>query len=92
MVGRARWGQRTQMCWLGGCCEQKVVPSCMFCRATWADTHPLVPPSSAPARPPAEIASGPGLGVELDKWVRTKGVEGIVNGMDVEEWSPALVG
>ncbi|PSC71300.1 GBSSIb [Micractinium conductrix] len=37
-----------------------------------------------------EIASGPALGVELDKWVRSKGVEGIVNGMDVEEWSPAL--
>jgi granule-bound starch synthase len=37
-----------------------------------------------------EIASGPQLGVELDKWVRAKGVEGIVNGMDVEEWSPAL--
>lgn len=36
-----------------------------------------------------EIASGPQLGVELDKWVRTKGVEGIVNGMDVEEWSPS---
>lgn len=37
-----------------------------------------------------EIASGPQLGVELDKWVRAKGVEGIVNGMDVTEWSPAL--
>jgi granule-bound starch synthase len=37
-----------------------------------------------------EIASGPTLGVELDAWVRAKGVEGIVNGMDVEEWSPAL--
>lgn len=39
----------------------------------------------------AEIASGPSLGVELDSYVRQKGVEGIVNGMDVEEWSPALV-
>lgn len=38
-----------------------------------------------------EIASGPQLGVELDGVVRAKGVEGIVNGMDVEEWSPALV-
>lgn len=28
--------------------------------------------------------------MELDAWVRAKGVEGIVNGMDVEEWSPAL--
>lgn len=37
-----------------------------------------------------EIASGPQLGVELDRYVRAKGVEGIVNGMDVEEWSPAL--
>ncbi|EFN54355.1 hypothetical protein CHLNCDRAFT_58262 [Chlorella variabilis] len=37
-----------------------------------------------------EISSGPQLGVELDKWVKAKGVEGIVNGMDVEEWSPAL--
>lgn len=37
-----------------------------------------------------EIASGPQLGVELDRYVREKGVEGIVNGMDVEEWSPAL--
>ncbi|KAL4458488.1 hypothetical protein ABPG75_013353 [Micractinium tetrahymenae] len=37
-----------------------------------------------------EIASGPSLGVELDSYVRQKGVEGIVNGMDVEEWSPAL--
>lgn len=37
-----------------------------------------------------EIASGPALGVELDKYVKTKGVEGIVNGMDVSEWSPAL--
>ena len=27
--------------------------------------------------------------MELDKWVAAKGVEGIVNGMDVEEWSPA---
>lgn len=27
----------------------------------------------------------------MDKWVKAKGVEGIVNGMDVEEWSPVLV-
>lgn len=39
-----------------------------------------------------EIASGPQLGVELDNVVKAKGVEGIVNGMDVEDWSPALVG
>lgn len=45
----------------------------------------------APAPCCAEIASGPSLGVELDSYVRQKGVEGIVNGMDVEEWSPALV-
>lgn len=37
-----------------------------------------------------EIASGPQLGVELDDVIRAKGVEGIVNGMDVADWNPAL--
>jgi granule-bound starch synthase len=31
------------------------------------------------------------MGVELDSVIAKKGVEGIVNGMDVEEWNPALV-
>ena len=37
-----------------------------------------------------EIASGPQLGVELDQIIKVKGVEGIVNGMDVADWNPAL--
>lgn len=37
----------------------------------------------------SEIASGPAPGVELDDVIAAKGVEGIVNGMDVAEWSPA---
>lgn len=37
-----------------------------------------------------EITSGPQLGVELDSVIRAKGVEGIVNGMDVADWNPAL--
>lgn len=37
-----------------------------------------------------EIASGPALGVELDGVVKAKGVEGIVNGMDVADWNPAV--
>ncbi|KAH7619294.1 putative Granule-bound starch synthase 1, chloroplastic/amyloplastic [Nannochloris sp. 'desiccata'] len=37
-----------------------------------------------------EIASGPQLGVELDTLIKSKGVEGIVNGMDVADWNPAL--
>ena len=49
----------------------------------------ILSPPPTPALRPTEIASGPQLGVELDKWVAAKGVEGIVNGMDVEEWSPA---
>ncbi len=36
-----------------------------------------------------EIQSGPALGVELDGRIRAKGVEGIVNGMDVADWNPA---
>ena len=35
--------------------------------------------------------AGPALGVELDNVIAKKGVEGVVNGMDVEEWNPALV-
>jgi granule-bound starch synthase len=37
-----------------------------------------------------EMASGPQLGVELDGVIAAKGVEGIVNGMDVADWNPAL--
>lgn len=37
-----------------------------------------------------EIASGPQLGVELDTVIKAKGVEGVVNGMDVADWNPAL--
>lgn len=36
----------------------------------------------------AEISSGKDKGVELDDVIRKVGVEGIVNGMDVEEWNP----
>ena len=56
----------------------------------------VAPPTACPGHPllrpsfPSALAAC-SLGVELDKWVRSKGVEGIVNGMDVEEWSPALV-
>lgn len=37
-----------------------------------------------------EMASGPQLGVELDSIIAAKGITGIVNGMDPEEWSPSL--
>ena len=37
-----------------------------------------------------EMASGPQLGVELDTIIAAKGITGIVNGMDPEEWSPSL--
>jgi granule-bound starch synthase len=60
------------------------LPACLHCRTCLPLTF------AAPLHAHAEIASGPQLGVELDKWVRAKGVEGIVNGMDVTEWSPAL--
>lgn len=36
-----------------------------------------------------EMASGPTLGVELDEAIAAKSIQGIVNGMDPEEWSPA---
>eukprot|EP00195_Chlamydomonas_chlamydogama_P008203 CAMPEP_0202903866 /NCGR_PEP_ID=MMETSP1392-20130828/26767_1 /ASSEMBLY_ACC=CAM_ASM_000868 /TAXON_ID=225041 /ORGANISM="Chlamydomonas chlamydogama, Strain SAG 11-48b" /LENGTH=611 /DNA_ID=CAMNT_0049591215 /DNA_START=59 /DNA_END=1891 /DNA_ORIENTATION=+ len=38
-----------------------------------------------------EITSGPAKGVELNNYLKAApgGVEGIVNGMDVEEWDPA---
>jgi len=36
-----------------------------------------------------EITSGPAKGVELDNILRMRGVRGIVNGMDVQEWNPA---
>jgi len=39
----------------------------------------------------AEIGSGPDKGVELDSYIRAAGgAEGIVNGMDVTEWSPKI--
>nr|ABW83990.1 granule-bound starch synthase [Cyanophora paradoxa] len=34
----------------------------------------------------AEVASGPRGGVELDKYIRAKGITGIMNGMDIEMW------
>jgi granule-bound starch synthase len=37
-----------------------------------------------------EMASGPQLGVELNDVIAAKGIEGIVNGMDVSDWNPAL--
>lgn len=38
-----------------------------------------------------EVTSGPSKGVELDRILRSVGgIEGIVNGMDVKEWSPEL--
>ncbi|KAJ9528241.1 hypothetical protein QJQ45_014218, partial [Haematococcus lacustris] len=37
-----------------------------------------------------EISQDPSGGVELDAFLRQKGVEGIVNGMDVEEWDPRV--
>ncbi|KAI8475913.1 MAG: granule-bound starch synthase [Monoraphidium minutum] len=38
----------------------------------------------------SEISAGPDTGVELDGAIRAAGgAEGIVNGMDVEEWDPA---
>jgi len=37
-----------------------------------------------------EMSSGPQLGVELDGVIAAKGIEGIVNGMDVADWNPAL--
>ena len=36
-----------------------------------------------------QIMSGVDKGVELHQFLAAKGVEGIVNGMDVEEWDPA---
>jgi len=36
--------------------------------------------------------SGADKGVELHQFLAAKGVEGIVNGMDVEEWDPAVGG
>jgi granule-bound starch synthase len=36
-----------------------------------------------------ELLSGVEKGVELDNTIRTKGISGIVNGMDVQEWNPA---
>eukprot|EP00204_Picochlorum_oklahomense_P001340 CAMPEP_0118798404 /NCGR_PEP_ID=MMETSP1161-20130426/808_1 /TAXON_ID=249345 /ORGANISM="Picochlorum oklahomensis, Strain CCMP2329" /LENGTH=728 /DNA_ID=CAMNT_0006725817 /DNA_START=109 /DNA_END=2295 /DNA_ORIENTATION=+ len=37
-----------------------------------------------------EMASGPQLGVELNEVIAAKGIEGVVNGMDVADWNPAL--
>ncbi|CAI0453268.1 unnamed protein product [Linum tenue] len=36
-----------------------------------------------------ELASGEDKGVELDNIIRAKGIIGIVNGMDVQEWNPS---
>ncbi|KAL2653288.1 hypothetical protein R1flu_021416 [Riccia fluitans] len=36
-----------------------------------------------------ELQEGPEKGVELDNVVVKKGIKGIVNGMDVQEWNPA---
>ncbi|KAL3685048.1 hypothetical protein R1sor_003070 [Riccia sorocarpa] len=36
-----------------------------------------------------ELQDGPDKGVELDNIVVEKGIKGIVNGMDVQEWNPA---
>lgn len=35
-----------------------------------------------------ELVSGKDKGVELDYFLRKKGILGIVNGMDVQEWNP----
>lgn len=37
-----------------------------------------------------EIQESPAKGVELDDVIRAVGVEGIVNGMDITEWSPKV--
>ena len=37
-----------------------------------------------------EMTSGPQLGVELNEIIAAKGIEGVVNGMDVADWNPAL--
>lgn len=37
----------------------------------------------------SELVSGPDKGVELDNILRSTGISGIVNGMDVNEWNPA---
>lgn len=36
-----------------------------------------------------ELKAGPDTGVELDDVIREVGVEGIINGMDVQEWDPS---
>lgn len=35
-----------------------------------------------------ELVSGPDKGVELDNILRKTSIQGIVNGMDVQEWNP----
>lgn len=35
-----------------------------------------------------ELVSGEDKGVELDNILRKTGIQGIVNGMDVQEWNP----
>jgi len=49
----------------------------------YADKNLTVSPNYA-----TEVVSGPDKGVELDKVLKRKGIEGIVNGMDVKEWNP----
>lgn len=52
-------------------------------------THTLTPARWLP--PCFPCPAGPELGVELSDVIAKAKVEGIVNGMDVEEWNPALV-
>lgn len=35
-----------------------------------------------------ELVSGEDKGVELDTFLRMRGILGIVNGMDIQEWNP----
>lgn len=37
-----------------------------------------------------ELVSGDDKGVELNNYIRKTGISGIVNGMDVQEWNPAI--
>ncbi len=54
-----------------------------------ACTLPLAPTRLTPPSLPPQIMSGEDKGVELHDFLAARDVEGIVNGMDVEEWDPA---